>query len=58
MIRRGAVSAVASMFYLVPPTAALTAYVAFGETLVPVQIIGMLLAAIGVAIASRNSVKR
>lgn len=54
MIRRGAVSAVASMFYLVPPTAALIAYFAFGEILVPVQVAGMVIAAIGVAIASRT----
>ena len=53
MIRRGAVSAVASMFYLVPPTAALIAYAVFGERLVGLQIAGMLLAAGGVALASR-----
>jgi drug/metabolite transporter (DMT)-like permease len=53
MIRRGAVSAVASMFYLVPPVAALIAFAMFGERLVAVQIVGMVLAAIGVAIASR-----
>jgi len=53
MIRRGAVSAVASMFYLVPPTAALIAYAVFGERLIGIQIAGMLLAAAGVALASR-----
>jgi drug/metabolite transporter (DMT)-like permease len=58
MIRRGAVSAVASMFYLVPPTAALIAYFAFDEILVPAQVVGMAVAAVGVAIASRAPSKR
>ena len=55
---RGAVSAVASMFYLVPPTAALIAYFAFAEILVPLQVAGMVMAAIGVAIASRTAAKQ
>src|SRR5215203_1593548 len=53
LIRRGAVAGVAALLYLVPPVAALIAYVLFGETLAPVQILGMLVAAAGVAIASR-----
>ena len=53
LIRRGAVAGVAALLYLVPPVAALIAYVLFGETLSPVQILGMLVAAAGVAIASR-----
>lgn len=54
MIRRGAVASVASLFYLVPPVAALIAFVLFGERLYPVQIGGMALAAVGVWIASRS----
>jgi drug/metabolite transporter (DMT)-like permease len=54
LIRRGAVAGVAALLYLVPPVAALMAYVLFGETLAPVQIAGMLIAAAGVAIASRG----
>ena len=53
LIRRGAVAGVAALLYLVPPVAALMAYVLFGEALSPVQILGMLVAAAGVAIASR-----
>lgn len=54
LIRRGAVAGVATLFYLVPPVAALMAYILFGEALSPVQVLGMLLAAAGVAIASRG----
>src|SRR4051794_14080814 len=44
LIRSGAVARVAALFYLVPPVAALMAYFLFGETLSPVQILGMLVA--------------
>lgn len=54
MIRRGAVVSVASLFYLVPPVAAVIAFFLFGERLYPIQIGGMALAAMGVAIASRK----
>lgn len=53
LIRRGAVAGVAALLYLVPPCSALMAWLLFGETLAPVQIAGMALAAIGVGIASR-----
>ena len=53
LIRRGAVAGVASLFYLVPPVVALLAFFLFGEHLGPVQIAGMVLAASGVAVASR-----
>lgn len=52
MIRRGAVSGVASLFYLVPPAAALIAHLGFGESLGLLQIAGMGLAGLGVALAS------
>ncbi|MDE1173903.1 MAG: DMT family transporter [Parvibaculaceae bacterium] len=54
LLRRGAVSGVASLFYLVPPATALFAFFLFGDSLSPVQIGGMALAALGVAIASRG----
>lgn len=53
LIRRGAVAGVAALFYMVPPVAAGLAFLLFGENLVPVQLAGMVVAAIGVAIASR-----
>ena len=54
LIRRGAVAGVASLFYLVPPVSALIAYVLFGETLTPVQIVGMAVAVAGIALTSRG----
>lgn len=53
LIRRGAVAGVASLFYLVPPAVAVLAFVLFGERLAPVQMLGMAVAAAGVAVASR-----
>jgi drug/metabolite transporter (DMT)-like permease len=53
LIRHGAVAGVAALLYLVPPISAAMAYVIFGETLTLVQIAGMLVAAIGVALAGR-----
>lgn len=55
LIRQGAVAGVASLLYLVPPVSAVMAYGLFGETLEPVQMAGMAVAAIGVALANRPS---
>jgi drug/metabolite transporter (DMT)-like permease len=54
LIRHGAVTGVATLLYLVPPVAAVMAYLFFGETLSLIQIVGMGCAALGVAVASRN----
>jgi drug/metabolite transporter (DMT)-like permease len=54
LIRGGAVAGVATLLYLVPPVSALMAFAVFGETLSPVQIAGMIVAAAGVALASRG----
>lgn len=53
LIKRGAVAGVASLFYLVPPVVAALAFLLFGEHLGAVQVGGMVLAAAGVAVASR-----
>jgi len=50
LIRRGAATTVASLFYLTPPTTALLAYVLFGETLTGIALGGMALAIAGVAL--------
>jgi len=47
LLKRGAASRVAPLLYLAPPVAALIAWAMFGEALVPIQIAGMILAAIG-----------
>ncbi|MEX4008820.1 DMT family transporter [Neoaquamicrobium sediminum] len=54
MIREGEMSKVSSLFYLVPAVTALIAWVLFGETLTPVQLVGMAITTIGVAMATRR----
>ncbi len=54
LIRRGAVSRAAALVYLVPPTTALQAWLFFGETLTLIQILGMTVTVIGVALATRK----
>ena len=56
LIRRGAASQVASLFFLVPPCTALIAWPLFGETLGPSALAGMALTALGVAMATRPGV--
>jgi drug/metabolite transporter (DMT)-like permease len=53
LIRRGAASHVASLFFLVPPTAALMAWPIFGEVLGPVEIAGVAVTTIGVVMVTR-----
>lgn len=54
LIRRGAATKVASLFYLVPPVTALIAYFVFGETLPWSALAGMALAVVGVAMVVRS----
>ncbi len=55
LIRRTAATQVASMFYLVPATTALMAYVLFGERLDWISIAGMIVCAGAVFLVSRPS---
>ncbi|MCO6387178.1 MAG: DMT family transporter [Aliihoeflea sp.] len=55
LIREGEVAKVSSLFYLVPSVTALIAWVLFGETLNALQIGGMVLTTIGVAVATRRA---
>lgn len=52
MIRDGEMSKVASLFYLVPAVTALMAWALFGEQLNVVQLVGMAIATLGVALAT------
>ncbi|RLQ88603.1 DMT family transporter [Notoacmeibacter ruber] len=52
MIEHGAVSRVAALFYLVPACTALIAFILFGEPLSPIQIVGMAVTALAVAMAA------
>ena len=54
LIRRGAVAGVSALLFLVPPVSAAMAYLMFGEALTGLQIAGMAVAAIGVAVANRG----
>jgi drug/metabolite transporter (DMT)-like permease len=50
LVRWGEAARTASLFYLVPPATAVTAYLLFGDRLTLVQLLGMALAAAGVAL--------
>ena len=55
MLRTGSASKVSSLYYLVPPAAAIQAYFLFGEVIGFVGIIGMALASIGVVLVMRQT---
>jgi drug/metabolite transporter (DMT)-like permease len=54
LLRRGAASRIASLFYLVPPVTAFMAFLLFGETLGPAAIGGMAVTVAGVALVNRG----
>jgi drug/metabolite transporter (DMT)-like permease len=54
MIRRGEVTRVSALIYLVPATVAAQAWVLFGETLTLVQLLGMAATAVGVHLATEK----
>lgn len=53
MLRYGEASRVSALFFLIPPVAALIAWVLLGETLPPGAWVGMAIAVVGVAMVSR-----
>lgn len=55
LIRRGAIARVTSVFYLVPPVTAVYAWLWFDETLGPLALAGIGLAAVGVAAVQRGA---
>jgi drug/metabolite transporter (DMT)-like permease len=57
MIRRGEVSRVSALFFLVPPTAAAFAWLLIGEAMPAISWLGMAIALTGVVIASRSALK-
>jgi drug/metabolite transporter (DMT)-like permease len=54
LIRQGAASKVASLFYLVPPVVAVEGYLLFDEILSPMALLGMGITVIGVALVTRG----
>jgi drug/metabolite transporter (DMT)-like permease len=57
LIRRGAASKVASLFFLTPSMTAVMAFVLFGETLGLLAIAGLLVTATGVALVMRSAAR-
>ncbi len=55
LIQRGAATAVTSLFYLVPPSTALMAWLLFAEPLTATTLAGMALSAFGVSLVVRSS---
>jgi drug/metabolite transporter (DMT)-like permease len=54
LLRHGSAAKVSGLIYLVPGMTALMAWVVFGEVLLPVQIMGMVVCAGGVMLVSRS----
>jgi drug/metabolite transporter (DMT)-like permease len=54
MIRRGEVSRVSALFFLVPPMAAIIGWVLLGEQMPPLAWVGLALAALGVALVTNR----
>jgi drug/metabolite transporter (DMT)-like permease len=52
MMRRGEASRVSALFFLVPPLAAVISWAVLGERLPALAWVGMVLAAVGVAVAT------
>jgi len=55
LLRQGAASRVATLFFLVPPVTAVMGFAAFHETLSPIAVAGFALAAVGVYLGGRTS---
>jgi drug/metabolite transporter (DMT)-like permease len=53
LLRRGSAGSVSSLYYLVPPSAAIQAYFLFGEVIPAIGLFGMALAALGVMLVMR-----
>jgi drug/metabolite transporter (DMT)-like permease len=53
LLRRGTASSVSSLFYLVPPATALEAWLLFDERLAALSVVGVVVTAVGVALAVR-----
>jgi drug/metabolite transporter (DMT)-like permease len=58
LIEKGQASRAASLLYLVPPTSALMAYVAFGETIGVFELLGFAVSAVGVVLVQTQQRKQ
>lgn len=55
LLRKGSASSVSSLYYLVPPFAAIQAYFFFGEVIPVIGLVGMALAGLGVMLVMRET---
>ncbi len=55
LLRKGSAGSVSSLYYLVPPFAAIQAYLLFGETIPVIGLVGMALAGLGVMLVMRTT---
>jgi drug/metabolite transporter (DMT)-like permease len=58
MLRTGSASKVSSLYYLVPPVAAIQAYFLFDEVISPIGILGMAFAGLGVVLVMRQTTEK
>lgn len=57
LINRGQVSRAASLIYLVPPLAAIEAWILFGERITFLMVVGTIIAVIGVYLTNRKQIR-
>lgn len=55
LVRRSGAGASASLFFLMPPVTAVSAWLVLDETLSPLAVLGLVLSTIGVAVATRRA---
>ena len=55
LVRAGGAGAASSVFFLMPPVTAVLAWLAFGDTLSLREIVGLVIAVVGVAVATRSA---
>lgn len=58
LVRRGGAGAGSSLFFLSPPVTAVLAWIVLGETLGPLELIGLVVAVVGVALGTRRAAPR
>lgn len=54
LVRRGGAGAGSSLFFLSPPVTAVLAWLVLGETLGPLELLGLVVAVVGVALGTRS----
>tara|TARA_B100000401_G_C52121063_1_gene400404 strand:+ start:81 stop:407 length:327 start_codon:yes stop_codon:yes gene_type:complete len=55
LIKKNSASKTVSIFFLIPPTSAFMAWLFLNENLTPIDLVGFIIASIGVYIATRSS---